>query len=93
LDTKLNKQKIHILRNPLTVKQMAVQIKHACDLYCALKLSDKELRELLIHFADVHGRKFFGLNGNLNPTLSKIIGKKREELVGIMLRGYQLKIT
>lgn len=81
-----------ILRNPLTVKQLAVQIKRACDLYCALNLSEKGLKELFIHYADSHGKKFFGLNGSLNPTLLKIIGKKREELVGIMLCGYQLKI-
>lgn len=85
-------EKISILRNPLTVKQMAAQIKYACDMYGAFKLSEKELRELLVHYADSHGRKFFGLNGNLNPTLLKIIGKKREELVGVILCGYQLKI-
>jgi uncharacterized protein (TIGR04540 family) len=85
-------EKISILRNPLTVKQMAAQIKYACDMYGTLKLSEKELRELLIHYANSHGKRFFGLNGNLNPTLLKIIGKKREELVGIMLCGYQLKI-
>lgn len=85
-------EKISILRNPLTVKQMAAQIKYACDAYGTLKLSEKDLRELLIHYADSHGKKFFGLNGNLNPTLLKIIGKKREELVRIILCGYQLKI-
>jgi uncharacterized protein (TIGR04540 family) len=86
-------EKITLLRNPLTVKQMAVQIKYACDMYGTFKLSENELRELLFCYTDSHGRKIFGLNGNLNPTLLKIIGKKREGLVGVLLRGYQLKIT
>jgi uncharacterized protein (TIGR04540 family) len=77
-------EKIPILRNPLTVKQMPAQIKYACDMYDTFKLSEKELQELLVHYAGSHGRKFFCLNGGLNPTLSKIIGKKREELVRIM---------
>ena len=87
-----NKQKVHILRNPLTVKQLAAQINHSCDLYGVLELSEKELRELLVYYADSHGRKLFGFNGDLNPTLLKIIGKKRRELVGIMLSGYQSRI-
>lgn len=81
-----------ILRNPLTVKQMAFQIKEACDLYVELKLGEKHLKELICHYAGTHGRKLFGKNGSLNPTLEKIIGKKRKELVEIMLSDFQMTL-
>lgn len=89
---KSRKQKDTVLRNPLTVKALAAQVKYACDLYSSLSLSEKELKELFIHYANVHGRKLFGTHGNLNPTVLKVIGKKRTELVEIMLSEYQLKI-
>jgi len=78
-----------ILRNPLTVKQLASQIKKSCDLYIALKLNEKDFKELLLHYAGKHGCRFFGKNGGLNPTLEKVIGKKRKELIEIMLCDYQ----
>lgn len=81
-----------VLRNPLTVKQMAEQLKVACDLYVVFKLSEQNLKELLYHYASVHGSKFFGEKGILNPTLEKIIGKKRRELVGIMLSNFQMTL-
>lgn len=87
------KQKDLILRNPLTVKQLAVQISLSCDLYCGFELSEKELRELFMHYADRHSKKLFGFGGNLNPTLSKIIGKKRRELLKLILTGYQSKLV
>ena len=82
----------YILRNPLTVKQMSGQLKLACDLYIELKLSEQHLKELVYHYADVHGNKFFGRKGTLNPTLEKIIGKKRKELVEIMLSNFQIAL-
>lgn len=81
-----------VLRNPVSVKQMADQIKKACDLYCTFRLSEKELKELLMHFAGIHGKKLFHYDSALNPTISKIIGKKRLELVRLMLSGFQLKM-
>jgi len=83
---------VPILRNPLTIKQMAGQVKVACDLYIALKLNEKDLKELLLHYAGTHGCRFFGRNNGLNPTLEKIIGKKRKELIEIMLCDYQKKL-
>lgn len=81
-----------VLRNPVSVKQMAAQIKKACDLYCTFRLSEKELKEILLHFAGIHGKKLFYYDNALNPTISKIIGKKRLELVRLMLSGFQLKV-
>lgn len=69
---------------------MAGQVKIACDLYTALKFSEQQLKELVCHYARTHGNKFFGRNGTLNPTLEKTIGKKRKELVEIMLSDFQM---
>ena len=80
-----------ILKNPTTVKLLAVQIIKACDGYISLKLSEKQFKELLFHYASQHGTKLFSIKG-FNPTIVNRIGKKRLELVNIMLNGYQYRM-
>jgi uncharacterized protein (TIGR04540 family) len=82
---------VDILRNPTTVKLLAAQIIQACDLYIAKKLPEKQLKELFLHFASNHGIKLFDLKG-INPTIINRIGKKRLELLYIMLEGYQQRL-
>ena len=82
-------QSINILKNPTTVKLLASQIILACDSYIALKITEKQLGELITHYAYQHGKKFFSKDG-LNPTVAIRIGKKRAELVNIMLSGFQM---
>jgi uncharacterized protein (TIGR04540 family) len=82
---------LDILRNPTTVKLLASQIIQACDEYIARKLTEKQFRELIMHFASNHGKKLFSRNG-VNPTIVNRIGKKRLELLNIMLEGSQQKI-
>lgn len=79
-----------ILKNPTTVKLLAAQIILACDEYIAKKLPEKQLRELLFHYASRHGTKLFSVKG-INPTIVNRIGKKRLELMNIMLEGFQQK--
>ena len=50
---------MNILKNPTTVKLLAVQIIKACDGYISLELSEKQFRELLFHYASQHGTKLF----------------------------------
>lgn len=38
---------MNILKNPTTVKLLASQIISACDSYIALKMSEKQFRELI----------------------------------------------
>ncbi|NMB34190.1 MAG: TIGR04540 family protein [Clostridium sp.] len=83
------KEQIRFLNHPLTVKQMAAQINAASDAYISMKITENALRELLHHYAKNHGKKLFGPYGTLNPTVRKIIGKKRSELVKNLLSGYQ----
>ena len=79
-----------ILKNPTTIKLLSMQLILACDQYVAKKLSEKELRELLFHYASCHGKKLFDVNG-FNPTVINRLGKKRLELISIMLEGFQYK--
>ena len=81
-----------ILRNPTTVKLLAAQIIQACDGYIARKLTEKQFRELVVHFASNHGKKLFCITG-VNPTVINRIGKKRLELLNIMLEGFQQKLS
>jgi uncharacterized protein (TIGR04540 family) len=78
-----------ILKNPTTVKLLANQLILACDSYIALKMPEKQFRELIIHYASNHGKKLFSVDG-LNPTILTRIGKKRVELVKITLSGFQM---
>lgn len=79
-----------ILKNPTTVKLLAAQIIKACDDYIAFKITEKYLRELFFHYAACHGNKLFSAKG-INPTVVNRIGKKRLELLNIMLEGFQLR--
>ena len=81
-----------ILKNPTTVKSLAVQIIKVCDEYISLKLPEKQFRKLLYYYATQHETKLFSTNG-INPTIVNRIGKKRLELVSIMLIGYQHRLS
>lgn len=84
-------QSLNILKNPTTVKLLANQIILACDGYIALKMTEKQFRDLMMHYASQHGKKLFSKDG-LNPTVTIRIGKKRVELVNIMLSGFQMRV-
>jgi uncharacterized protein (TIGR04540 family) len=80
-----------ILYNPVTVKHMASQIILAVDGYISKKIPEKDLRELILHYASRHGRMLFSHDG-LNPTILDRIGKKRTVIVNIALEGFQRSI-
>ena len=81
---------LDILKNPTTVKLLSAQLILACDYYIAKKMPEKELKELLLHYASHHGEKLFSISG-LNPTVTNRIGKKRLNLINIILEGFQYK--
>lgn len=82
---------MNFLKNPTTVKSLADQIIKACDNHIGLRISEKQLKELIMHYALQHGKKLFSHNG-LNPTVENRIGKKRSGLVNINLSGSQIKL-
>ena len=52
--------------------------------------SKKELKDLLLHYASRHGEKLFSTKG-FNTTVTSRIGKKRLNLINIILEGFQYK--
>jgi uncharacterized protein (TIGR04540 family) len=81
-----------ILKNPTSIKMLARQIITASDDYISMKMDESQYRALIIYYAKNHGKKLFSplMPGRLNPTVLNRIGKKRAELVKIMLSGYQM---
>ena len=86
-----------ILRNPTTVKLLARQLIAACDAYLSFSMTEKQLKELLFHYASHHPRKLFTLSGKppggLNSTIVNRIGKKRCDLIQLLLEGFQMKMA
>ncbi len=80
-----------ILKNPTTVKLLAAQIIKACDAYIAMRITEKHFREIILHYAAKHGSKLFYAN-RFNPTIKNRIGKKRLQLLNIMLENYQHRL-
>lgn len=81
-----------IIKNPTSVKMLAEQLKLASDSYISSKMTENEYREIIYHFARNHGKKLFSIHGTLNPTIVNRIGKKRIELLNIMLQGFQISL-
>lgn len=65
---------MEFLKNPTTVKMLAAQIIKACDNYIALKIPEKQLKDLITYYAAQHGKKLFS-HASLNPTIKNRIGK------------------
>ena len=72
---------------------LAKQLIEASDEYISKHLSEKEYKDLVVYFSKYHGKKLFSsLNGKLNSTVINRIGKKRADLVQIMLHGSQISM-
>lgn len=92
IQRRTEKSEIGILRNPTTVKQLANEIKIACDAYISKKISEKDARELIYHYSIHHGNKLFDFYGNFKPTIRDRLGIKRCGLLGHLLRGVQISM-
>ena len=76
------------IKNPGTVKELAQEINRVSDAYWSRNITESALKEYMLYWASKHGDKLF-MGSDLNPTVKKIIGKKRLSLVNIMLEGTQ----
>lgn len=85
---------MNLLKNPTSVKMLASEIVKACDDYVGKRVSEKQLKELIWHYASVHGVKLFSAleENGFNPTIASRIGQKRLTLVKIILDGFQLRL-
>lgn len=73
---------------PTQVKEIAFEINRACDNYKARKISNDQLREVVLYYATNFPEKLFYYQ-DLNPTVKKIIGTRRIVIVNVMLDGFQ----
>lgn len=76
------------LQYPTKVKELAAEIIKACNDYKARKIGNEELREVIFYYASKYPEKLFN-GAELNPTITKVIGKQRVEIINKLLEGYQ----
>lgn len=79
------------MQYPTTVKELANELVQACNDYKARKIDNKTIKEVVWHYASKYPEKLF-YGADLNPTIKKIIGSKRIEIVNTLLEGYQYKM-
>lgn len=79
-----------IIRNPKSIKELAFEINRVCDAYWGREMTEKEAREYITYWKTNESKKL--LKGTqVNPTVKKIIGKKREELISKWLKELKVK--
>lgn len=76
----------HIYETCLTVKQIASHLKRYCDLYCSLKLTDTDLYNIILYFSSSKN-EFVTKDSDLNPTILRIVGKKRAYIIAMLLKN------
>ena len=69
---------------PTTVKMLAGEIKTICDDYEKRKIDNIELEKMILWYAEKQADKFYS-DEEINPTISKIIGQKRINLIKVLL--------
>ena len=73
------------IQYPSTVKTLAEELVKACDDYNARKINNDRIKEIILWYASSQSDKLFAAE-QINPTVKKIIGKKRVRLVNDLLR-------
>ena len=76
---------------PSTVKELAKEIVRITDDYRARRISNDEIKEAVLWYANSVPLKLFD-GTDYNPTVKKIIGQRRIELLDALLVGYQQRI-
>lgn len=79
--------KNNIFNKSFTLKEIAVSLKHYCDMYFLLQLTDKQFLEIILYFYSIKST-FLQPDGTLNSTLVRILGKKRSFTILILLKNY-----
>lgn len=81
-------QFMQYIQHPTTVKMLIEEINRACDDYISRKITDAELKSIVITWANTSGDKLFD-GPRFNPTVTQRVGKKRLKLIEAMLKGFQ----
>lgn len=80
------------IKYPTTIKVLIEEINRACDDYLSRKISDTELKSLVVTWANSSGDKLFA-GSSLNPTVTQRCGKKRIQLLEKMLVDFQSQLN
>ena len=78
------------LKYPSTVKLLAEEIKKVCNDYYERLIGNKEIEEVIVWYASMFPEKLFE-GDELNPTITKIIGKKRVRLINGLLESKETR--
>jgi len=71
-----------------TVKELASEIKAACDAYKRREITSDALKGHILRYAHLYPDMMFEGNG-YNPTVKKIVGQRRIILMDVSLEGFQ----
>lgn len=72
------------MQYPGTVKALAAEIRGVCDDYYAKKINNDKVKEVILWYAANQTEKLF-VGETINPTIAKILGKRRVQLVNVLL--------
>ena len=64
------------MKYPTQVKEIANELVKVCNDYKSRKISNEEIKEIVLYYAKEYPSKLFN-NNDLNPTIKKIIGQQR----------------
>lgn len=78
-----------IIKNPKTIKSLANEIISVCNNYWSRKLSEENAKNYILYWSKHESKKLFKGN-HLNSTITKIVGKKRVDLLNKWLEGTQI---
>lgn len=79
------------IQYPTSVKSLAGEIKAVCDDYDKRKINNDRIKEIILWYANTQSDKLFD-NEKFNPTVSKIIGKKRVRLISDLLKTENARV-
>jgi len=81
----------HYLKYPETVLLLAGELKRGLDAYRARQVSEKEIQEMVFHYASTAADLLFDGEA-YNITIQRKLGSKRMRILDKMLNGYQRKM-
>ena len=74
------------MKYPSTVKALAKELKKVCNDYNSRQIGNDRIKEIIDWYAANQAEKLFAAD-QINPTISKIIGKKRLSLITDLLEA------
>lgn len=73
---------------PQTIVGFSEELIKIIDDYMARKISNAELKEIILFYAETNAGKLFN-GADYNITVKRLIGKKRIDVLNTILEGYQ----